>query len=536
MVAPDEIQTPFIEEVIISNNDGALLQTLLETSNVTVQLTETNAQVIGMFQHTTVYVSGTRGLNFTASLKNVLYYQPRSQMNPNLMGDVAVYPVASLNGSYIANVVDQGPFRRQYTVITYDKGAFWYTLQPPAGSPADSWLRLSLKPAAASTSIPGPLTSEQAAGLIVANAFVASPTGNEDGWLRSTDVQPYVSLDAGRSWNVVPGLSKRAYLYDILDHGNVIVFTPRTSTGSIMYTLNGGKSVEEYSMLQSQSDAATPAGTYILYGSSPAYSTNTSNQITCGAASQPNTFICTSPSGWTATLSTVSGCTWTQTNPPTTQPDECTFFESSRANPYARIQVDCSSGSSPAVCGGTAGTAAQLQATKPGQPLLVSGVVTRPGGATTQLFTYWYSRRQQTYAFSLPTSSPLATPSWSHHTRRSPSGVLRKVLIDRCNGMHRFVRHRLHVFSHPIILPFLQVVWNAHRFQFDSPKALHEQRLCAVAPRSARFLREQGVYLGSQNYLLQESGLCRTRPVTPLSERPEVSGENEFKDLRLQYF
>eukprot|EP00038_Savillea_parva_P018295 m.22914 g.22914 ORF g.22914 m.22914 type:complete len:1048 (+) comp4043_c0_seq1:51-3194(+) len=245
MQAPEGVSLPNVSVVIVSSSDGKVITdayTRVGPSQANFQ--EVAAQETVLYRQSNLYASDKSGIDFSISLKNVLY-----EASADTGGDSGsytdVYKVESMNGTYIANYRNSDG--KELTVITYDKGAYWWSLKPPGGqvthcstSIGDCVLRLVLESTNVLTGYPMPQSTSAAMGIIVANAWVQDGDGE--------DPFTVISRDGGQTWNHLEAEDNNqpftlAHNYRILDHGAAIVFAQhRQATPVIEYSLDEGSS------------------------------------------------------------------------------------------------------------------------------------------------------------------------------------------------------------------------------------------------------------------------------------------------------
>ena len=229
---------PGIPQVIISKENGnALAKAIVAGKRVTVKLSEVASQEVSLWQHTNLYVSGNGGKEYTVALKDVNYKGDQEDAR----GYVDVHKVSSVDGTYIANQVVAG---KSKTVITYDKGALWWSLDlddpslQQANGCTDCSLHLALESAFATSGVPLPLSTDTATGIIMANGWISQGISATN---PGTSASAFVSRDGGKTWSQVGTLP---YNFAIMDHGGVLVMTPwRRLTDSILFSIDEGFTV-----------------------------------------------------------------------------------------------------------------------------------------------------------------------------------------------------------------------------------------------------------------------------------------------------
>ena len=145
-----------------------------------------------------------------------------------------VYRVNSQDGTFIANYHDK--YTDDFaTVISFNKGASWDRIEVSQGETCSGCtLHLALESASNTLDVDSPLSTSQAAGLLLANGIIS--VGHDVLDFKDSDV--YVSVDGGQEWaKVLSG----AHRYEILDHGSVAVATKRFETvTNFSYSVWGG--------------------------------------------------------------------------------------------------------------------------------------------------------------------------------------------------------------------------------------------------------------------------------------------------------
>ncbi|VVC91851.1 unnamed protein product [Leptidea sinapis] len=212
--------------------------------------------------------------NFVLSLKQVLCYFPDGNWKDSWLEDVTedpftdLYRVEGLKGIYIASKVNSKSLipgiepDHLVSVITYDHGATWSSIAPPAedenGKPFNCHLENScslhlcqkfsqLYPV---TSPPGNvinndlrsasiMSSKSAPGVIMATGVIGKSLKGIPG--------VYLSRDAGLTWKRI---LKDYYFFNYGDHGGVLVavkyFKSRGETRRILYSTNEGMDWNSY--------------------------------------------------------------------------------------------------------------------------------------------------------------------------------------------------------------------------------------------------------------------------------------------------
>ncbi|KAJ8982348.1 hypothetical protein NQ317_013098, partial [Molorchus minor] len=204
-------------------------------------------------------LGGNNGeVKFTLSLEDVFAYFPNSTWQYTWLQHTSedafadVYKVEGLSGIYIASKVilknfatSLGP-QHMASVITYDHGATWRPIQPPAYDlegqstgcivTKNCSLHLSQKfsqwyPDTRSVSI---LSSKSAPGIIIATGVLGrSLKGHHC---------VYVSLDAGLTWHQT---LREPHFFNMGDHGGILTavkyYKVKGETRHILYSTNEGK-------------------------------------------------------------------------------------------------------------------------------------------------------------------------------------------------------------------------------------------------------------------------------------------------------
>lgn len=258
MVAPEGYDTSefgSIPCVIVSQTEGEQLIGNITASyaggyNQIAQgaIYETNLQAQKLWQFTQLYISdGTN--SFSRSLRNVLYVVNRG------VEYVGVYRVDSMgldpafsasfgSGTFLANLRGN-----HGTVVTTNRGATWSPARLTNGAP----LLIVLDALGAQHGWSTPKSVVTAPGLVVANAAASLNRG-------AISPTVYISRDGGLTWasssesasddddSTGNGVPARPYLFDILDHGSVIVLVETNQHSSVVYySLDEGRNFNEYS-------------------------------------------------------------------------------------------------------------------------------------------------------------------------------------------------------------------------------------------------------------------------------------------------
>ena len=176
---PEGAFTVDIPMVIVASSKGEALINGIQSvpaggDMVSASFAEDDAAEQALFEKANLYISNnsTRTqkyddlVSFTVALKSVVY--AGSAATGQYFVDAM--PIASMPGTYIANVVGSGGIR---TVISYDKGSFWNTLKLEVGvdvKEGDS-LHIGLNYAQAVSGLPVPESIDTATGLVLANGW-----------------------------------------------------------------------------------------------------------------------------------------------------------------------------------------------------------------------------------------------------------------------------------------------------------------------------------------------------------------------------
>ncbi|XP_076274083.1 sortilin-related receptor-like [Rhynchophorus ferrugineus] len=195
---------------------------------------------------------------FTLSLNDILAFFPNSTWQGTWLHQISdeafvdLYKVEGLSGIYIASRVVNKPDssiiapRHLGSVITFDHGATWRLIQPPAVDvegqttsclPAkECSLHLNQKfsqhyPETRSVTI---LSSKSAPGVIIATGVLGSNLKGHYGI--------YISVDAGLTWRQI---LRDLYFFNMGDHGGIVTavkfFKSSQSTRHIKYSLDEGE-------------------------------------------------------------------------------------------------------------------------------------------------------------------------------------------------------------------------------------------------------------------------------------------------------
>jgi len=256
MVAPEGYDTSQFGSVpclIVSQTEGEGLignLTQSQSSSGTVAygtVFESNQRAAKLWQYTQLYISdGTT--SFSRSLRNVLYVVNRNveYVGFYAVGSMGVDPAFTAtrgSGTFLANQGSGG------TLVSTNKGATWQRCMHADGSGA---VVVVLDALSAQHGWSTPKSVVTAPGLVVANAQDGMshrnlyPTAHisRDGGVTWTDANPqtdYGDDDTVRTSGAAP------YLFDILDHGSVVVLMETTSqTSAVYYSLDEGDSWSQF--------------------------------------------------------------------------------------------------------------------------------------------------------------------------------------------------------------------------------------------------------------------------------------------------
>ncbi|XP_043944678.1 sortilin-like [Protopterus annectens] len=166
----------------------------------------------------TMYTSGDTGVLYSKSLENHWFDDKR--------GVSDFTNITSLRGVYITNILTKDGSIQ--SVITYDAGGKWSSLNPPSGSSCNTdECNLHIYGEYSMLQFPNvpmpPLTDVNAVGIIIAHGYVGNAIANVN-----PDV--YVSDDGGYTW--IKSL-EGPHHYAILDSGGLIVAVEASSDKTV---------------------------------------------------------------------------------------------------------------------------------------------------------------------------------------------------------------------------------------------------------------------------------------------------------------
>ncbi|XP_072048711.1 LOW QUALITY PROTEIN: sortilin-related receptor-like [Amphiura filiformis] len=203
---------------------------------------------------TNLYISEAKGVKFSLSLEDIVYYNPEGPGKDTWLSSYAkeefaeLHKVDGLRGIYIASVFNstEGELHEANMVsaITYDKGGEWQRLQAPEkdfdNHPLncdlpDCSLHLTQKVSQyypGSRSIPI-LSKASAPGIVIGTGQVGETLKKNE----SFDM--FLSSTAGVEWHMV---LKESHFYAMGDHGGIIVAVPQYgTTNEVKYSINEGE-------------------------------------------------------------------------------------------------------------------------------------------------------------------------------------------------------------------------------------------------------------------------------------------------------
>eukprot|EP00004_Rigifila_ramosa_P027712 TRINITY_DN911_c0_g1_i2.p1 TRINITY_DN911_c0_g1~~TRINITY_DN911_c0_g1_i2.p1 ORF type:complete len:770 (+),score=201.52 TRINITY_DN911_c0_g1_i2:201-2312(+) len=230
-----------------------------------------------------IYVSDQHGQNFALSLAHT---------RRESWGHADFSSFASLDGIYLANVIDVSDTSLIQTKISYDRGGEWTTLHTDCssskiskngevsktGEVSSCQLHLSGSHKRALLSDSGHTELNSAGGVLhfSENAIgLALAAGNTGDYLaeHSDDFNTYFTRDAGLTWTFFsPGNS----VYDFADHGGLILVAPTdVEVDKLRYTWDQGLSFSACSLAKKLivrnivSHPKTIAQNFLVYGILP---------------------------------------------------------------------------------------------------------------------------------------------------------------------------------------------------------------------------------------------------------------------------
>jgi hypothetical protein len=191
-----------------------------------------------------VYVSDSAGIKYSLSLQHASQLTSNSNSQVSVSYDFDI--IHSVEGVYMGNVLlnwQSSTGSRDYdeleTFITFNNGGSWKLLQHPHfdsnGFPitcSSCSLHLAGKTSFGDTQFSPLYSVNSAVGLILG-------TGNVGTSLKkaNSEINTYLSRDAGLTWRE---LRKGSSIYQVGDHGGIIVLAPIDPTNIIYYTLDFG--------------------------------------------------------------------------------------------------------------------------------------------------------------------------------------------------------------------------------------------------------------------------------------------------------
>jgi len=249
MSSPEGNLAPNIPEVIVNNTIGQAIYKAMKDAaddgGIQLQLYEENQELNALYQHSNLYMS-EGGEQYTVALKDVIYKDSDDWRQPAY---VDVVKCSSVNGTYMANIYDEG---KETTIITYDKGAFWWSLKLMENGKAKQ-LHLSMEMYNTLYRMPQPVSTDSATGVILANGWV---TDKGEGIPARSELiskaKAVLSEDGGRTWKVV---DQEPHDFRILDHGGVLVFVPwNKMVDTVKFSLDEGQTVQSFKFLNNGGD------------------------------------------------------------------------------------------------------------------------------------------------------------------------------------------------------------------------------------------------------------------------------------------
>lgn len=222
----------------------------------------------------TIYISDGTGRRFSISLM----HNARGSS-----GYCDFDKVKGLEGIYIANIFDKNHLltdndekvtkkeakKFQKTVITFDKGGEWKSIEPPERDSASKRIicedDCSLHLHSVTSSFSPVYSNENAIGIILA-------TGNVGRYLsyKEDELNTYLSRDGGLTWTEV---KKGEFIYDMGDHGAIILMADsQKATDTLYFSWNEGMSWEKIlidSPLEVENILIEPTSTsqkFLVYG------------------------------------------------------------------------------------------------------------------------------------------------------------------------------------------------------------------------------------------------------------------------------
>ncbi|CAD7967065.1 unnamed protein product [Amoebophrya sp. A120] len=154
---------------------------------------------------------------------------------------------------------------RVRTVISFDKGGTWSVIAPPEfdslGQRVDACDQLRIQQSSTSSPQSCSLHLHGTTSALMGTNFapfysmpsaagIILGTGNVGPYLRYEDANTFISIDGGLTWIEA---HKKPYIYEIGDHGGLIVMAPSTKkTREVIFSWNEGTSWFEFEMAKSR--------------------------------------------------------------------------------------------------------------------------------------------------------------------------------------------------------------------------------------------------------------------------------------------
>ena len=190
-----------------------------------------------------VIPGGEYGSLVKSNWNGTLFSEILPKVNQNRQGYVDLEILASINGTMLANVIDEsgtGVGKSLVTMLSVDDGASWRKLKAPL---LDSGRRkydcgdscdLHLHAFTERIDDRDMFSFNGAPGLVIGVGNVGSRLAE----YASGDT--FMSRDAGQTWTEI---AKGPHMVEVTDHGGIIVLADDQSpSNSIMYSLDGGRS------------------------------------------------------------------------------------------------------------------------------------------------------------------------------------------------------------------------------------------------------------------------------------------------------
>ena len=260
--------------------------TILDATEGSVFLHVNHGEPSGGYGH--VYISDQEGSNFALSFKD---------NHRNGEGKADFEKVLSMEGVYVANYVENAAdmeraSRRDHqdtdlsskrrhrkhspklrTIISFDKGGEWSSLEPPSVDSLGDEIRCSGKCGlhlhGQTSSLAPVYSAKSAVGIMLG-------TGNVGSHLSASrqDANTFLSKDGGLTWKEI---RKGAYIYEVGDHGGLLVMADDLrKTRNLIYTWNEGLDWEQVKIseefIEVQNIIIEPTSTsnvFLVYGSMP---------------------------------------------------------------------------------------------------------------------------------------------------------------------------------------------------------------------------------------------------------------------------